>query len=228
MVAGPTTTPTARLPQTPVGAQATQIKAGVFVKTALPPGKPARVIPEDKVVPLKSTVGSGDGSGQLEILDITPGPLGHTKVRKGRSVYTVRTIDIEAIRKRKWMVHEVPVAPTAVPTQQLPPVAPVKTKEQPMDLGAITGAIGDLANIYTTVKSAGTPQYQPTWNPAGEIIDFLTPEQEAQITGINRRMKRRRRRRRLATVGDIKDLAALKSVLGNGEAFKTWIATHSR
>lgn len=38
--------------------------------------------------------------------------------------------------------------------------------------------------------------------------------------------KRRRRRKRLATLSDIRDLAALKSVLGNGEAFKTWIATH--
>jgi hypothetical protein len=26
----------------------------------------------------------------------------------------------------------------------------------------------------------------------------------------------------------IADLAALKSILGNGDAFKTWIATHSR
>lgn len=38
---------------------------------------------------------------------------------------------------------------------------------------------------------------------------------------------RRKRRSRLATVSDIKDLAALKSVLGNGKAFETWIATHS-
>jgi hypothetical protein len=29
-------------------------------------------------------------------------------------------------------------------------------------------------------------------------------------------------------VSDIADLAALKSILGNGDAFKTWIATHSR
>lgn len=37
---------------------------------------------------------------------------------------------------------------------------------------------------------------------------------------------RRRRKRRLASTSDIKDLAALKSVLGNGENLKTWIATH--
>ncbi len=39
--------------------------------------------------------------------------------------------------------------------------------------------------------------------------------------------KRRRRRKRLATPSDLKDLAALKGVLGGGEAFKVWIATHS-
>lgn len=38
--------------------------------------------------------------------------------------------------------------------------------------------------------------------------------------------KTRKRRKRLATASDIADLSALKSVLGNGEAFKTWIATH--
>ena len=38
--------------------------------------------------------------------------------------------------------------------------------------------------------------------------------------------QRRRRRKRLATPSDLKDLAALRGVLGNGEAFKTWRATH--
>jgi hypothetical protein len=37
--------------------------------------------------------------------------------------------------------------------------------------------------------------------------------------------KCRRKRRRLATHSDIKDLAALKAVLGTGKAFDTWIAT---
>ncbi len=39
--------------------------------------------------------------------------------------------------------------------------------------------------------------------------------------------KSRRRRNRLATTSDIKDLAALKSVLGGGKAFETWIAVHN-
>ena len=37
--------------------------------------------------------------------------------------------------------------------------------------------------------------------------------------------KQRRRRKRLATTSDIKDLAALKSVLSPAD-LKTWIATH--
>lgn len=39
--------------------------------------------------------------------------------------------------------------------------------------------------------------------------------------------QKRRRRKSLATQGDLKSLAALKGVLGNGKAFEIWIATHS-
>lgn len=39
--------------------------------------------------------------------------------------------------------------------------------------------------------------------------------------------KRRRRRKRLATMSDIRDLAALEGVLGKGKLLATWIATHS-
>ncbi len=43
-----------------------------------------------------------------------------------------------------------------------------------------------------------------------------------------KRQKSRKRRRRLATLSDIKDLAALKQVIGGGKAFDTWIATRGR
>ncbi len=43
-----------------------------------------------------------------------------------------------------------------------------------------------------------------------------------------REAKSRKRRRRLASVSDIKDLAALKNILGGGKAFDTWIATRGR
>ena len=53
----------------------------------------------------------------------------------------------------------------------------------------------------------------------------LGAEELAAIAGAASRVKCRRRRRRLATHSDIKDLAALKAVLGSGKAFDTWIAT---
>lgn len=43
-----------------------------------------------------------------------------------------------------------------------------------------------------------------------------------------REAKSRRRKRRLASMSDIKDLAALKNILGGGKAFDTWIATRGR
>lgn len=39
--------------------------------------------------------------------------------------------------------------------------------------------------------------------------------------------KRRRRHRNLATRGDIKDLSALKGVIGQGKLLEAWIATHA-
>jgi hypothetical protein len=38
---------------------------------------------------------------------------------------------------------------------------------------------------------------------------------------------KRRRRKALATQSDLRGLAALKGVLGQGKAFEVWIATHS-
>lgn len=61
---------------------------------------------------------------------------------------------------------------------------------------------------------------------AGELYDYFM-EPDGSVSQ-RKKCKKRRRRKRLATVSDIADLAALKSILGNGDAFKTWIATHSR
>ena len=68
-----------------------------------------------------------------------------------------------------------------------------------------------------------------------EALDFFTDEQVAQIPGAKIKIdprtgqtsicRNRRRRKRLATTSDIKDLAALKSVLSPAD-LKTWIATH--
>ena len=53
----------------------------------------------------------------------------------------------------------------------------------------------------------------------------LAADEIGAIAGICSKVKSRRRRRRLATHSDIKDLAALKAILGSGKAFDTWIAT---
>lgn len=53
----------------------------------------------------------------------------------------------------------------------------------------------------------------------------LAADEIAIISGAASKVKCRRRRRRLATHSDIKDLAALKAILGSGKAFDTWIAT---
>ncbi len=75
---------------------------------------------------------------------------------------------------------------------------------------------------------------------AGDVYDyFFTDEQKQSLsqmpnapkvqidprTGRVSMCKNRRRRKRLATTSDIKDLAALKSVLSPAD-LKTWIATH--
>ena len=85
---------------------------------------------------------------------------------------------------------------------------------------------------------------QPVFSPlvagglgalGAEALDFFTDDQIAQIPGAKIKIdprtgqtsicRNRRRRKRLATTSDIKDLAALKSILSPAD-LKTWIATH--
>lgn len=94
------------------------------------------------------------------------------------------------------------------------------TKGQPMDLGTIVTKGIDAALQYQQIKR-GQAAAQPVFFGSDDTISDSVVE---AIMG--KPQTRRRRRRRLATLSDIRDLAALKSVLGNGEAFKTWIATH--
>lgn len=65
---------------------------------------------------------------------------------------------------------------------------------------------------------------------AGNVVDYFTDDGVITTSTpikLQDKCKRRRRRRRLATQSDIRDLAALKAVLGDGQNLKTWIATHS-
>ncbi len=114
-----------------------------------------------------------------------------------------------------------------------------------MDLGQL---ITDLGGQYIQARYGQTPSYGTTTGvyyppvqatpalapaagvgigvAAGELYDYFMNEDGTMSA--KKKCKKRRRRKRLATVSDIADLAALKSILGNGDAFKTWIATHSR
>lgn len=100
------------------------------------------------------------------------------------------------------------------------------TGRNPLAMGRVTpggiiggiagGAIGELAQEFLGGGMDPMACTKPsdviyTWNPSTQTYEP--------------RKKPKRRRRRLATHSDIKDLAALKSVLGSGKAFDTWIAT---
>lgn len=83
-----------------------------------------------------------------------------------------------------------------------------------IERGAGAIGIGDGVPVEGQVIPAGQNPYQGmVFNPNANC-------------GAGKWMKRtRRRRKRLATPSDLKDLAALKGVLGSGQTFNTWIAT---
>lgn len=119
---------------------------------------------------------------------------------------------------------------------------PGGTKPVALDLGSLiqTGLEGFIdykkAKLTRGQKNAlrDASQYLGTTtqvlDPGGiGLLDFLASDEETADVAealLGKEKKKRRRRRRLATVSDIRDLAALQQVLGKGEAFKTWIATH--
>jgi len=137
-------------------------------------------------------------------------------------------------------ISEVPAGTATTPVisdvAATPPgIFPTKTTSGgSMDLGAL---ITDLGTAYIKTKYAPQPTGSfPTVQPAyslpelgGDIIDYFTDPATGTVVPVKAKKKPcRRRRRRLATKSDLGDLAALKAILGNGEAFKAWIATHSR
>jgi len=85
---------------------------------------------------------------------------------------------------------------------------------QPAYLGAFPAVIGGVGSMGSKIGTA----------IAGLGLGLAADEIGA-IAGVCSKVKSRRRRRRLATHSDIKDLAALKAILGSGKAFDTWIAT---
>ena len=149
----------------------------------------------------------------------------------------------------------IPQTFAAVGEQKLEPLVQKGTQTMSLDLGNLLGTLGSQyisaryggprapQVIAPTIQAQG-PQagvLQPVLAPAvgmglgalaGEAYDFFTDDQKAQLGNgmridprTGRPCKVRRRRKRLATTSDIKDLAALKSVLSPAD-LKTWIATH--
>ena len=120
-----------------------------------------------------------------------------------------------------------------------------------MDLGTLASDLLRQAGTAYINREFGGPMGQPMVQPA--FLDQLVPDIDLGVPGpgvftpsapaaacggaspVYKKVcgeykwvqPKRRRRKRLATQGDLKDLAALKGILGNGKAFEVWIATHS-
>ena len=110
-----------------------------------------------------------------------------------------------------------PAAPSLRPVMQVPVGMGVDTygiTPTPAFLPALPGAVAGVGSLAGKIGGA----------VAGLGLG-LAADEIAMIAGVASKVKCKRRRRRLATHSDIKDLAALKAVLGSGKAFDTWIAT---
>jgi hypothetical protein len=155
---------------------------------------------------------------------------------------------------KAWFERMNPGQTYRPPVSQAPIIAPPSPTgvSKSMDLGAL---ISDLGSQYITAKYAPTP-FMPPPIPAGPAIaagvgaaaasmgvglpfvDVIPGMPDAKACGGRPVYKyhcgeykwvypKRRRRKALATQSDLRGLAALKGVLGQGKAFEVWIATHS-
>lgn len=117
-------------------------------------------------------------------------------------------------------------------------------KGEYMDAGDVLGGIKTAVDIWKTIKSQPVMStrnslYQENTTdglfgvPFVDVIPEATSDSKRQVWDPRANCgkgkwitKHKRRRKRLATASDIKDLSALKSVLGAGKGLDTWIATH--
>jgi len=146
----------------------------------------------------------------------------------------------------------IPQTFAAVGEQKLEPLVQEGTQTMSLDLGNLLGTLGSqyISTRYgqprppailqpTIVAQGPSAGIAPTPALAGPSLMELGQEgyqyffgdspapRNMTIDPVTGRLckKQRRRRKRLATTSDIKDLAALKSVLSPAD-LKTWIATH--
>lgn len=107
-----------------------------------------------------------------------------------------------------------PFSPASVPTAT-PNFTPIGPSGNLPTTGG--GTIVSGTNPCNTGRQGKPKEYQ-----------IITTVHSDGTTSTKSVCKTRKRRRRLATTSDIRDLAALKSILGGGKAFDTWIATRGR
>ena len=130
----------------------------------------------------------------------------------------------------------------AVPSNPPPITTSPNQGSGPMDLGAL---VADLGTAYINAKYSQAAPVVPTVQPVNSLTDSLgipfvdvipePPQTECGGSMVYKKVcgqykwvkQKRRRKQRLATRSDLKDLAALKGVLGQGKLLETWIATHS-
>lgn len=86
----------------------------------------------------------------------------------------------------------------------------------------VSDALDALNPFYTPT----TQTFAPATTATPTVYETVVNADGTTTT--KEKCKTRRRKRRLATMSDIKDLAALKAILGGGKAFDTWIATRGR
>ena len=98
---------------------------------------------------------------------------------------------------------------------------------QPVDTFGVQPAFGPLVagGARMLGRMGGFSTADKIGTAIGALGLGLAADEIAEIATVASKVKCRRKRRRLATHSDIKDLAALKAVLGTGKAFDTWIAT---
>lgn len=158
---------------------------------------------------------------------------------------------VERIAK-ETLVQKV-IAPAKKPTRLPPKVrtgAAVSATSRPsapkkadvsgdIKMGVITDFFGDVVSGVTQyqIAKATRPdnpfipnilEYGMAGPPAVTAAEVVIDNATGQVIDMKPCRKSRRRRRRLATASDLKDLAALKAILGGGKSLDTWLATRGR
>lgn len=126
---------------------------------------------------------------------------------------------------------------TTVPTVPTKKVWDVPTLPE-VSMGSVTDIFSNIVSGITDYQVAKVSQPNNPFIPdllefgwAGQpttTAEVVIDNGTGQVVNVRPACKKRRRRRRLATASDLKDLAALKAILGGGKSLDTWLATRGR